>query len=91
MDIIGRRPRDGTSLKLRRSIEIRPLLSNLLEENTKIIRKSCNSFWWSSQIVSVKPCIFIEGLNPLPGCVLVVKGHTQFRTGQWHSRLMASA
>jgi hypothetical protein len=43
MDIIGRRPRDGTSLKLRRSIDIRPLLSNLLEENTinyqKVVRQ----------------------------------------------------
>jgi hypothetical protein len=44
MDIIGRRPRDGTSLKLRRLIEIRPLLSNLLEKKTENYQKVVRQF-----------------------------------------------
>ena len=39
MDIIGRHPLDGRSLKLHHSIEIRPLLSNLLEKNIKKYQK----------------------------------------------------
>jgi hypothetical protein len=44
VDIIGRHPRDGTSLKLRRSIEIRALLSNLLETNIENYQKIVRQF-----------------------------------------------
>ena len=39
VDIIGRHPLDGRFLKLCRSIEIHPLLSNLLEKNIKKYQK----------------------------------------------------
>ena len=45
VDIIGRHPLDGRSLKLRRSIEIRPLLSNLLEKNIKKYQKIVRQFF----------------------------------------------
>ena len=44
VDVIGRHLRDGKSLKLRRSIEIRPLLSNLLERDIKNYQKIVGQF-----------------------------------------------
>ena len=37
MDILGKRVKDGTSLKQIRLVEILPLLSNLLESETYIV------------------------------------------------------
>jgi len=44
VDLMGRHPRDGRPLKLRRSIEICPLLSNLLEKNIENYQKIVRQF-----------------------------------------------
>jgi hypothetical protein len=44
VDILGRSAQAGTSLKLTRSVEIHPLVSDLLESNVKKCRKVVRQF-----------------------------------------------
>ena len=74
VDIIGRHSRDGTSLKLARSIEIFPLLSNLLD--MKKYQKVVRQFLVEFMDCKCKTLWLLLGTESFLGCALVMEGHT---------------
>jgi len=77
MDILGQSAPGLTSLKLGRSIDILPLLSNLVESNLESHKMVMRRFLMEFTDCKRKLCSFTdEGLNASLDCVLVLDGHT---------------